>query len=151
MVVQTKMLFRLTDDAPAKIGKAAKERATRSGNQGRGVYPVVWWQCENALGWTPHYDKWQVAARNLKKTCRFPRGRVSLHARKRVCAIAWFVELVCLQSPMGITGLQCEHDDGDTEECLGTVGNISRECYLCVEFGYLARECFTKGGGERDW
>lgn len=34
---QVKMLFRLTGEAPTKIGKAATERAGRSGNRGRGV------------------------------------------------------------------------------------------------------------------
>lgn len=35
------MLFRIADDAPAKLGNVAKDRAKRSGNHGCGVDSVL--------------------------------------------------------------------------------------------------------------
>lgn len=58
VVAQSKMLFRISNDAPAKVGKVAKDRAERSGNQGRGVTSALWRRCEIALRWTVQYDQW---------------------------------------------------------------------------------------------
>lgn len=55
-------------DNGRRTDQALKERATYSGNQGRGVYWVLWRQCEHALRWTAQYDKWldtcDVAGKN---------------------------------------------------------------------------------------
>lgn len=42
VVAQARMLFRIADEAPAKVGKTAQTRAKQSGNKGRGVYSALW-------------------------------------------------------------------------------------------------------------
>ena len=58
VVAQARMLFRIQDEAPTKVGKLAQSRAKQSGNQGRGVYSAMWRQCENAMRWTAQYELW---------------------------------------------------------------------------------------------